>query len=52
MLVTILYHVDKFLRYDKDYYRKGQPPLSTNEQKRHKIGITITTSSITLSYQE
>lgn len=37
MLVTILNHVGKFLRCDKDYYRKGQSPLSTNEQKRHNI---------------
>ena len=37
MLVTILNLVGKFLRFDKDYYRKGQSPLSKNEQKRHNI---------------
>ena len=34
MQVTILNHVGKFLLRDKDYYRKGQPPLSTNEKKK------------------
>ena len=38
MQVTILNHVRKFLLLDKDYYRKGQPPLSTNEKKKHNIG--------------
>lgn len=39
MQVTILNHVGKFLLRDKDYYRKGQPPLSTNEKKKkHNIG--------------